>query len=438
MLAAKNASSASDFEDATAPSLASPRVVVLTILLAAFLYFYIRRRSQRTLEIALAQQYNCEPVLPRVPYRRPLALDLLKVQFEALFSGHTLEALTDYITIADTVRLELWGVTGYITTDPANIETILSTRFDDYGLGNRRVAAFPLLGEGIFSQDGAPWKHSQDLIRRQFARVQKQTLSVFEPHVNELVETLTDAAAAGNIVDMKPFFFEFTFNTTTQLLFGEPHSSLSREDRDALRDSFDYAALGVGIRVRLADLALLYNPPKFRRACTVVRDWATFFADKALRYKDEVGEEKASENFHLVRNPDILDRVRREVSEIPSDMHITRDQIQRLPFLRCCFSESKMPSSAITFDAAINLVDRYAALRLYPQLALAMWISTEDPGSASGDFALMEASYAVVRVLQAFPNIRLPSEVPNEPVGAERQSFSIALSPTDGVKVLLT
>jgi len=49
----------------------------------------------------------------------------------------------------------------------------------------------------------------------------------------------------------------------------------------------------------------------------------------------------------------------------------------------------------------------------------------------------MEASYAIVRILQAFPNLTLPPGVPNEPVGAEKQSFTIILSPLEGVDVLL-
>ena len=235
-----------------------------------------------------------------MPYKWPLALDLLKINYDALFSGHTLEVLTPYITIAGTVRFELWGVTGYITTDPKNVETILTTRFDDWCLGSRRIASLPFLGEGIFGQDGPTWKRSRDLIRRQFVRVQRQTLQVFTPHVDELVSTLREAAAGGGIVDLKPFFFEYTLNTTTKLLFGEPHSSLPKEDRDALRDNFDFAALGVGIRVRLADLAPLYNTAKFKKACGVVRDWASFFANKALKYKDEVGEEKAGEKYSFI------------------------------------------------------------------------------------------------------------------------------------------
>lgn len=49
----------------------------------------------------------------------------------------------------------------------------------------------------------------------------------------------------------------------------------------------------------------------------------------------------------------------------------------------------------------------------------------------------METSYAIIKILQTYPNIRLPPSEPNEPVGAERQDLSIVLSSADGVKVLL-
>jgi len=47
----------------------------------------------------------------------------------------------------------------------------------------------------------------------------------------------------------------------------------------------------------------------------------------------------------------------------------------------------------------------------------------------------MEASYAVIRILQVFPNIRIASGVSNEPVGAERQTYTIGIYPMDGVHV---
>lgn len=53
------------------------------------------------------------------------------------------------------------------------------------------------------------------------------------------------------------------------------------------------------------------------------------------------------------------------------------------------------------------------------------------------DFALMEASYAIIKILQTFPSMRLATGVPNEPVGAEKQTYTIELYPREGVEVEL-
>lgn len=234
-----------------------------------------------------------------MPYKWPLALDLLKRQYDILFSDNAFERLTPFFNIAATCRIHLFGITGYFTTDPDNIEAILSTRFEDFSLGSRSLASYPLLGEGIFGQDGPAWKRSRELIRRQFVRVQKHTPMAFTQLVEALVSSIAESATDGQ-VDLKPLMFEYTLATTTMLLFGEPHSSMSKADREAVRDNFDYAAFGCGIRVRLADLAWIYNPPKFRKACRAVRNWATFFAARAIKYKDEFGEEAAGEKYAFI------------------------------------------------------------------------------------------------------------------------------------------
>lgn len=53
------------------------------------------------------------------------------------------------------------------------------------------------------------------------------------------------------------------------------------------------------------------------------------------------------------------------------------------------------------------------------------------------DFALMEASCAIVRVLQTFPNIRLPPDIIKDETGQERQNLTIVVSSAEGCKVLL-
>jgi hypothetical protein len=47
----------------------------------------------------------------------------------------------------------------------------------------------------------------------------------------------------------------------------------------------------------------------------------------------------------------------------------------------------------------------------------------------------MEASYAVIRIIQTYPNIRLAAGIPNEPIGTEKQTYTIGVYPLEGVHV---
>lgn len=51
------------------------------------------------------------------------------------------------------------------------------------------------------------------------------------------------------------------------------------------------------------------------------------------------------------------------------------------------------------------------------------------------DFALMEVSYTIVRLLQTFADIKLPEREPIEPAGLERQRLTLVLSSADGCRV---
>ena len=51
------------------------------------------------------------------------------------------------------------------------------------------------------------------------------------------------------------------------------------------------------------------------------------------------------------------------------------------------------------------------------------------------DFALMEVSYTIIRLLQASTLIALPIGEETEPVGAEKQRLTLVLSSADGCRV---
>jgi hypothetical protein len=53
------------------------------------------------------------------------------------------------------------------------------------------------------------------------------------------------------------------------------------------------------------------------------------------------------------------------------------------------------------------------------------------------DFALTEAAYVVVRIIQRFQTIKLPENATVELTGVEKQTMTLVLSITEGCKVEL-
>lgn len=67
----------------------------------------------------------------RLPYKWPFALDILKLQYDALPSQRLLAFQSKYFDrVGQNMTFNLFGKTGYMTTDPKNIEAILCTYFE--------------------------------------------------------------------------------------------------------------------------------------------------------------------------------------------------------------------------------------------------------------------------------------------------------------------
>lgn len=69
----------------------------------------------------------------KLPYKWPLAIDILKRQYDALVSGSLLAFQADYfheMKVDQTFQVNLLGNVGYSTRDPQNIEAIVSTNFE--------------------------------------------------------------------------------------------------------------------------------------------------------------------------------------------------------------------------------------------------------------------------------------------------------------------
>lgn len=174
--------------------------------------------------------------------------------------------------MSSTVFLRLFAVLAPLT--------VSCGEWADYGFGARSRIFAPLLGNGIFTQEGPAWRHSRELLRKQFIRLHRQDLDLFHEHVDNLMDRLP----SNGIVDLQPLFFDLTLDTTTALLFGRSIYSLragidQHKENRLFADSFNIAQEGLAKRFRIAPWHFLYNPPTFRKACASVHRFVENYID---------------------------------------------------------------------------------------------------------------------------------------------------------------
>ena len=71
----------------------------------------------------------------------------------------------------------------------------------DFGLGLRPLHFDPLMGSDIFTQDGAQWRHSRQVLRPQFMENRFHNLE----QIKSAVASLMDCVPEDEPVELQPF-----------------------------------------------------------------------------------------------------------------------------------------------------------------------------------------------------------------------------------------
>ncbi|KAM7188502.1 cytochrome P450 52A13 [Naviculisporaceae sp. PSN 640] len=504
----------------------------LVILFSAVLLKIVKTLREYHKDTIFGRENGCQ-LPPKLTMRWPLGIDRLFEVWRANSEGRLLAYFNavakEYEPGNNLYQYLLFGPGQFHVLHPRNLEAVLSTKFDDFGFGCRPDIFAPLLGNGIFTQEGAAWKHSRELLRKQFSRMQYQKLNCFDEHVENLISCLP---TTGGVVDLQPLFFDLSLDVATATLFGRSVYSLrcgggdrAVENRE-FAHAFDTAQEGLPQRLRLLPFHFLYNPPSFRKACRKVHEFVERYIRDAGIMTGESGEEQDAGTDDpqwfmrqvaqgsssqrdlrdqllnvllagrdttaccmswvfrlLVRHPDVMIRLRSEITDIMQNCTIpSRDQIKKMKFLSCVIRETLRlyPSVPLNFrqanvttilptgggpDGQSPMLVRKGELVVFSSYTNSRlksvfgpdaekfrperWETGElgDPGwkyypfiggprrCLGEDFALMEISYTIVRLLQAFPVIELPEGEPNEPIGTERHKLTLVLSCADGCRV---
>ncbi|KAL2072294.1 hypothetical protein VTL71DRAFT_11637 [Oculimacula yallundae] len=271
-------------------------VVVSYIIYLVISSFLTSRRHARK-----ARELKCEePPVQKNKY--PGGIDQILRAFAAdkiqQFPVDTIQRTVDIGAI--TYSYSLLGSKFYFTADEKNIQAILATQFHDFDLGPLRRGNFwPLLGNGIFTEDGAGWEHSRAMMRPQFAREQISDLALTERHVQNMMRAI-DVNPKNDRwtdhIDLQVLFFRLTLDSATEFLFGESVDSQVRllpSYRDETEKTpgassadfaaaFDSSQMALSQRARFGDKYYLSNSKKFRDDCKICHEFIDHFVRLAL------------------------------------------------------------------------------------------------------------------------------------------------------------
>lgn len=343
--------------------------------------YWIRRR--------ITARYGCQPVartLNREPF---LGLDMIPGLLHAIRQHTLLERTCRYYrACGNTFKLKELQRRAILTIEPENIKTVLSLKFEDYGIHYRLDAFRPLLGEGIFDTDGDHWASSRALIRPSFVRDQVADLTTLEDLIQDLLLLLPRDGET--TVDLMDLFFRYTIDSATEFLFGKSVGTLKKliarsEDPD-FAEAFHYAQKAILTRATLGFLNVFYRDHKAEECNRICREFAQRAIEEArhaveaekgnaeelvcgpARQKHVFAQELASRTtdkerildesmnlllagrdttaslltnlfFMLAKNPEIWEKVRKEVAVLEGRPP-TYEELRSFRYIHCCMNES--------------------------------------------------------------------------------------------------
>ncbi|KAL8758299.1 MAG: hypothetical protein Q9199_001601 [Rusavskia elegans] len=254
--------------------------VLLSLIVVYRVYLVFKKRKHNRQFIS---EHGCAPT-KAWPSKYPFGIDTIRDDFKYI-QEHT--ALEHYQAMfrhlgcrtfsAKQLHLQL-----LFTIDPENIKSILATDFKSYSVGeDRKKGLRPILGDGIFTTDGAEWQHSRDMLRPCFVRSQIGDRDLFEKHFQYL---LREIPRDGSTVDLQDLFFRLTLDIATEFLFGTSTYTLLAEKRRPEDDKFVEAFTYVQNTVegKSGVLALFLPDRRFKRDCKYIHDWVDALIERSL------------------------------------------------------------------------------------------------------------------------------------------------------------
>ncbi|XVF22676.1 hypothetical protein REPUB_Repub12eG0191600 [Reevesia pubescens] len=277
------------------------------------------------------------------------------------------------------------------TSEPANVEYILKTNFDNYGKGQYNYSLLnDLLGDGIFTVDGDKWREQRKVSSHEFSTKVLRDFSsvVFRKNVAKLANIVSEAANSSEIMDIQDLFMKSTLDSIFKVAFGVELDSMcgSNVEGKEFTTAFDDSSAAILFRyvdifwkikriLNIGSEAALKKSMKkediLSRFLQVSDTDPTYLRDIILNFiiagKDTTAATLSWFIYMLCEHPNIQEKVAQEVMEATNMVDIkdfaefadcvNEDALEKMHYLHAAITETLRLYPAVPVDAKICLSD---------------------------------------------------------------------------------
>ncbi|KAG8383076.1 hypothetical protein BUALT_Bualt05G0147000 [Buddleja alternifolia] len=207
---------------------------IITLFSMLFSWIFIHRLKQRNV-------------------KGPKTWPFLGAAMEQLMNFNRMhDWLVEYLSRSRTVVVPMPFTTYTYIADPANVEHVLKTNFNNYPKGEVYHSYMEvLLGDGIFNADGELWRKQRKTASFEFASKNLRDFStvVFREYSLTLFDILSRASYSNQEVDMQELLMRMTLDSICKVGFGVEIGTLDPSlPENQFAQAFDIANIIVTLR----------------------------------------------------------------------------------------------------------------------------------------------------------------------------------------------
>ncbi|KAD4178080.1 hypothetical protein E3N88_26671 [Mikania micrantha] len=211
------------------------------------------------------------------------------------------------------------------TSDPANIEYILKTNFQNYGKGEYfHTIMKELLGDGIFAVDGDKWRQQRKVSSGEFSTKILRDFStiIFRNHAIKLGNVLSQAATTKQQIDISELIMKATMDSVFKVGFGIDLDNMSGSVEEGVRFSRAFDDANTLITRRSVDLSWkikrffnVGSESDLKTSIKLINDFVYKLIHK--KSKQIHDSSKLQEDQHINSKEDILSRFMQQMNDDP-------------------------------------------------------------------------------------------------------------------------